>query len=72
MKIKPNDITEQKVITMLFDIIDSIFIWNILIIFEIILFTSYTLVTYIYSKREMKLPEIENLPTGHIDHTNVQ
>ena len=63
MKIKPNDITEQKVITMLFDIIDSIFIWNILILFEIILFISYTLVTYIYSKREMKLPEIENLPT---------
>jgi cellulose synthase/poly-beta-1,6-N-acetylglucosamine synthase-like glycosyltransferase len=38
-------------------------IWQILVTFEIALFSSYTLIMYIFSKKKVELSEIDYLPT---------
>ena len=42
--------------------INLLSIWQILIVFEIALFLSYTLIMYIFSKKKVELPEIDYLP----------
>ncbi|AFV24560.1 hypothetical protein Mpsy_2356 [Methanolobus psychrophilus R15] len=48
---------------MLLNIIDPLVIWQVLVLFEIILFASYTIIMHIYSKSSTVLPDIDNLPT---------
>jgi cellulose synthase/poly-beta-1,6-N-acetylglucosamine synthase-like glycosyltransferase len=43
--------------------INLLSIWQVLVAFEIALFLSYTLIMYIFSKKKVKLPEIDYLPT---------
>jgi len=43
--------------------IDLVLIWQLLILFEVALFSSYTFIMYIYSKKEEELPINNNLPT---------
>ncbi len=43
--------------------IDLVLIWQLLILFEVALFSSYTFIMYIYSKKEQELPINNNLPT---------
>ncbi|SFM88903.1 glycosyltransferase [Methanolobus profundi] len=43
--------------------IDLVLIWQLLVVFEVALFSSYTLVMYIYSKKEEQLPINNKLPT---------
>jgi len=38
-------------------------IWMILFAFEILLFISYTIIMYIFSKKKIDFPEFDNLPT---------
>ena len=45
------------------NMIDLYSIWQVLVAFEIVLFSSYTLIMYIFSKKKVELPEIDYLPT---------
>ncbi|WP_167879316.1 glycosyltransferase [Methanococcoides vulcani] len=43
--------------------INLLSIWQFLLVFEIVLFSSYTLIMYMSSKKKEELPDIDNLPT---------
>ncbi|WP_406671073.1 glycosyltransferase [Methanolobus sp. ZRKC4] len=43
--------------------IDLVLSWQLLILFEVALFSSYTFIMYIYSKKEEELPIDDRLPT---------
>ena len=43
--------------------INVLSIWQILVAFEIVLFSSYTLIMYIFSKKKVELSKIEYFPT---------
>lgn len=48
---------------MLLDMIDLLLAWQTLVVFEVGLFSSYTMIMYIYSKKKEELPDIDDLPT---------
>ena len=43
--------------------IDLLLIWQLLILFEVVLFSSYTFIMYIYSRKEEEFPINSNLPS---------
>lgn len=49
--------------TMQIGMTNILSIWQILLLFEIILFSSYTIIMYIYSKKNEKLPKSDHLPS---------
>jgi cellulose synthase/poly-beta-1,6-N-acetylglucosamine synthase-like glycosyltransferase len=51
------------VISMLVNMNNLVLIWNLLLVFEIVLFASYTLIMYAYSRKEEGLPVNNDLPT---------
>lgn len=48
---------------MLLHMIDLVLIWQLLIVFEVALFSSYTFIMHIYSKKEKELPINNKIPT---------